>query len=207
MADISTAANTQELAALVDGIEDYAIFVLDAAGGVVTWNAGARRIKGYTVDDIVGRHYSAFFLDDDVSAGKPQRLLAEAAANGRVADDGWRVRKDGSRFWASVVITALHDEVGVVRGYIKVTRDDTERQVAEQHARELDALREREGLALELNAAVINRVYSAGLMIQGVRQLLDDPRAKERLDAAVAELDAAIEDLRGVLFHFGQNEP
>ncbi|HSQ62477.1 MAG TPA: PAS domain S-box protein [Polyangiaceae bacterium] len=117
---------------LVESIRDYAIFMLDPQGRVVTWNAGAERIKGYTPDEIIGRHFSCFYEPADVASGKCERELEIAAREGRFEDEGWRVRKDGSRFWASVVINALRDESGELVGYAKVTRDLTERMEAEQ---------------------------------------------------------------------------
>ena len=117
---------------LVDQVKDYAIFVLDPTGHVRTWNAGAARIKGYRAEEILGSHFSRFYTEEDVRAGKPDRELAIATTEGRCEDEGIRVRKDGSTFWASVVITALRDPDGTLRGFAKVTRDITERHRAEQ---------------------------------------------------------------------------
>jgi PAS domain S-box-containing protein len=116
---------------LVEGVRDYAIFALDAGGHILTWNEGARRIKGYARDEIVGQHFSIFYPPEDIAAGKPARELDEAIRDGRVEDEGWRVRKDGSLFWADVVITAMRDESGTVVGFAKVTRDLTERRNAD----------------------------------------------------------------------------
>ncbi|WP_321937656.1 PAS domain-containing sensor histidine kinase [Paraburkholderia sp. J8-2] len=113
---------------LVDAVCDYAIFMLDRSGNVTSWNPGAKREKGYSADEIVGRHFSIFYTDEDTAAGKPTRLLAAAKARGRVEDEGWRVRKDGSRFWANVVITAIRDEQGALIGFAKITRDLTEKR-------------------------------------------------------------------------------
>ncbi|HEX7127361.1 MAG TPA: PAS domain-containing sensor histidine kinase [Thermodesulfobacteriota bacterium] len=134
-ADDLTAANRQleTLSLLVSSVVDYAIFVLDPAGRVVTWNIGAERIKGYRADEIIGRHFSRFYPPEDVEAGKPAMELREASAHGSFEDEGWRVRKDGSRFWANVVITALRDAEGRPVGFAKVTRDLTERKQAEEH--------------------------------------------------------------------------
>jgi PAS domain S-box-containing protein len=123
---------------LVESVQDYAIFALDRAGNILTWSSGAARLKGYTRTEILGRHFSVFYPPEDVAAGKPARELEEASRVGRLEDQGWRVRKDGTRFWASVVITALHDEMGALVGFAKVTRDVTEQR------RETDALRESE---------------------------------------------------------------
>ncbi len=124
---------------LVEAVQDYAIFILDTAGNIATWNAGAQRIKGYHRSEIVGKHFSAFYPPEAVAAGRPQRALAIASRDGRFEDEGWRVRKDGSMFWANVVITALHDADGRVTGYAKVTRDMTERRRAEQALQQANA--------------------------------------------------------------------
>jgi PAS domain S-box-containing protein len=121
---------------LVDSVADYAIFALDSRGYIMTWNAGAQRIKGYTAEDIIGRHFSVFYPPEDIAAGKPARELAIAAREGRVEDEGWRLRKDGSAFWANVVITALRDEAGTLVGFAKVTRDMSERRMAEEKLRQ-----------------------------------------------------------------------
>jgi PAS domain S-box-containing protein len=111
---------------LVETVSDYAIFLLDPEGRVVSWNAGAQRVKGYAAAEIVGRHCSVFYAPEDRAAGKPQELLRHAEREGRIRDEGWRLRKDGSRFWADVLITALRDPSGRVSGYAKLTRDTTE---------------------------------------------------------------------------------
>jgi PAS domain S-box-containing protein len=119
---------------LVDSVTDYAIFLLDAAGRVQSWNPGAQRFKGYRADEIIGRHFSVFYPPDDVAAGKPAWELEVAAREGRLEDEGWRIRKDGSRFWANVVISAIYDR-GEVLGFAKVTRDLTERRGTEEALR------------------------------------------------------------------------
>ncbi|HEX4032931.1 MAG TPA: ATP-binding protein [Solirubrobacteraceae bacterium] len=120
---------------LVEAVEDYAILALDVDGHVTSWNAGAEKIKGYSASEIIGRHYSVFYPPDDVRAGTPDSQLVTAAAKGRFEAEGWRIRKDGSRFWANVVITALVDDGGVLHGFVKVTRDITERNDADQAQR------------------------------------------------------------------------
>lgn len=113
---------------LVEGVVDYAIYMLDLEGRVTSWNAGAQRIKGYRPDEIIGRHFSHFYTDPDVEAGKPWEELAAARRDGRAEDEGWRVKKSGERFWARVVIAALHDAEGRLRGFAKVTQDLSERR-------------------------------------------------------------------------------
>ena len=120
---------------LVDSVRDYAIYMLDPAGIVTSWNAGAQRFKGYAAAEIIGQHYSRFYTEEDRRAGLPQKNLAIAATEGRFETEGWRVRKDGGRFWASVVIDAIRDERGRLLGFGKVTRDITERKAAEEALR------------------------------------------------------------------------
>jgi PAS domain S-box-containing protein len=122
---------------LVNGVKDYAIFMLDPTGQIVSWNSGAERIKGYCSEEILGRHFSCFYPSEDIESGKPAMELESAAASGRFEDEGWRVRKDGSRFWANVVISALRDGSGNLRGFAKVSRDDTRRKRAEDKFRGL----------------------------------------------------------------------
>jgi len=133
---------------LVEAVKDYAIFMLDPSGRVVTWNAGAERIKGYAAREILGHHFSEFYDDEEVRSGKCERELEEAARDGRFEDEGWRIRKDGTKFWANVVITALRTESGELVGYSKVTRDLTERRRLEEErlslARATEAIRLRD---------------------------------------------------------------
>jgi PAS domain S-box-containing protein len=121
--------------ALVDSVTDYAIFLLDPTGIVSTWNAGAQRIKGYHPHEIIGKHFSIFYPEADIRAGKPKMELEVAGKAGRFEDEGWRLRKDGSRFWASVVITAIFAADGTLIGFGKITRDLTERRISEQRYR------------------------------------------------------------------------
>jgi len=122
-----------QLRSLLDGVRDYAIYLLDTDGYVTTWNPGAERIKQYTPDEILGKHFSRFFTQEDIDGGRPAELMKLAAERGRVEHEGWRVRKDGSRFWANVVLTAVRDPAtGEVAGYAKVTRDFTDRKRAEE---------------------------------------------------------------------------
>jgi formate hydrogenlyase transcriptional activator len=122
-----------QLRSLLDGVRDYAIYLLDTEGYITTWNPGAERIKQYTADEILGKHFSRFFTQEDIERARPAELLKLAAQRGRVEHEGWRVRKDGTRFWANVVITAVRDPAsGDVTGYAKVTRDFTDRKRAEE---------------------------------------------------------------------------
>ena len=117
---------------LLESVVDYAIFLLDPEGRVATWNVGAEKINGYTAREIIGEHFSTLFPPEDVASGKPEHELRAAVELGRVEDEGWRVRKDGRRFWASVITTALRDQSGNLRGFGKVARDLTARRAAEE---------------------------------------------------------------------------
>ena len=153
---------------LVEGAIDYAIFMLDPEGRVATWNSGAERIKGYTADEILGQHFSKFYPQESVERGKPQHELEVAATEGRFEDEGWRIRKDGSRFWANVIITALRGQDGQLIGFSKVTRDFTDRKRAE------------ESLVLELGKAVLaNPGHPADVVChRGQPSAVDPPRLR-----------------------------
>ena len=120
---------------LVDRVRDYAIFALDTKGHVLSWNEGAQRLKGWSASEIIGRHFSTFYPDYDIASGKPAYELKEAIRVGRFEDEGWRIKKDGSRMWANVIITALFDDDGTHVGFAKVTRDLTDRRAAEETLR------------------------------------------------------------------------
>ena len=132
---------------LVEGAADHAIFMLDPSGRVVTWNPGAERIKAWRADEILGRHFSVFYLPEDVASGQPERDLERAAAEGRAQSDGWRVRANGQRFWAETTLSAVRDENGTLRGFAKVTRDRTESHQARARLESVG----------ELNRAVLER--------------------------------------------------
>ena len=197
---------------LVKNIRDYAIFMLDPCGHILSWNAGAERIKGYRPEDIIGRHFSTFYPPEDVARGKPDWELEVAIREGRFEEEGWRVRKDGTRFWANVVITALFDEAGELRGFGKVTRDFTHRRQAEE-ARELERLREAvrardEFLSVashELKTPLTPLQIKLTAMLRAIEQRpeapLDPQRVAKDLDLArrqVRKLADLIEDLLDV---------
>lgn len=125
---------------LVDTVRDYAIFMMDPHGDITSWNSGAEHIKGFKADEIIGQHFSRFYPPEEAQRGRPQALLNVAVAEGRCEDEGWRIRKDGSRYWANVVITAVHDKRGHLVGFSKITRDLTERRRAEEERQTLVAL-------------------------------------------------------------------
>lgn len=146
-ADTQARSSDERFRLLVESVRDYAIFMLDPAGHVTSWNRGAERIKGYRAGEIIGRHFSVFYRPEDVAAGEPVRGLTTAEQEGRFEAEGWRLRKDGTPFWANVVITALRDESGQLQGFAKVTRDITERkriqdQLLDAERREAARLRE-----------------------------------------------------------------
>jgi len=176
--------------ALVSSVKDYAIFMLDPSGNVETWNAGAERAKGYRADEIIGQHMSRFYTPEDLSRGLPATLLAQAVREGRVESEGWRVRKDGTRFWADVVITALVDDRGRLTGFAKVTRDLTERLRAQEeqlrlaHAEEAVRLRDE---FLSIAAHELRTPLSAvQLQLQALLERPDgiDPRVRAKIERA-----------------------
>ena len=134
------ADSEHRLRLFVEAVRDYAIFQLDAAGTVRTWNAGAERMKGYTANEIIGRHFSSFYTPEDLANDKPRTELRIASETGRCEDEGWRLRKDGSRFWAHVTITAIRDSGGTLIGFAKITHDDSERRKSEQEIAKQAAL-------------------------------------------------------------------
>src|ERR687889_870015 len=142
---------------LVEGVKDYAIFMLDPEGYITTWNEGAKRIKGYEAEEIVGEHFSIFYTEKDVEREHPDEELRIAEADGSYEEEGIRVRKDGSTFWASVLITALRDEDGELRGFGKVTRDITLRKEAEERER----LLAQERVALETTTDILESISDA----------------------------------------------
>jgi PAS domain S-box-containing protein len=129
----------QRFRLMVEGVKDYAIFMLDTAGRVTSWNVGAERLKGYGEEEILGQHFSRFYPPEGIAQGKPDAALRLAAATGSAEDEDWRVRKDGSRFWADVLITAVRDEAGELISFSKVTRDITERRLAEDALQKMQA--------------------------------------------------------------------
>lgn len=191
---------------LVQGVLDYGIFMLDPGGHVSSWNSGAERIKGYRADEITGRHFSVFYPPEDIAAGKPFRELEIAVAEGRLEDEGWRIRKDGSRFWANVVITALFDETGELRGFGKVTRDMSERRAAEQALGERRRLfahlvraqeTERRRIAWDVHDDSIQSMVAVGMHLQLLADQAPADQAAElkRLDASVREAVTRLRDL------------
>lgn len=183
----------QQFRLLVQSVTDYAIYMLDAEGQVSSWNAGAERIKGYKADEVIGRHFSTFYTSDDLEAGLPRAGLAEASENGRWETEGWRVRKDGSRFWAHVVIDSICDDAGVVIGFVKITRDITERietQRALDEAREALFQSQKLEAVGQLTGGVAHDFNNLLMAVQGSIELakkraLTDPKLLRLLDNAM----------------------
>lgn len=164
---------------LVESVKDYAIFLLDPSGRVATWNQGAQRIKGYKAHEIIGRHFSQFYPQDAQDSKWPQRELEIAAKEGRFADEGLRIRKDGSSFWAHVVITALRDDSGNLRGFSKVTRDLTERRALEERTRQLNKeLRGRVTELLETQRQVELRTLELRRLSSELMRVQDEERRR-----------------------------
>lgn len=191
---------TESLSLLVSSVKDYAIFLLDVNGNVATWNAGAERIKGYRAEEIIGQNFSRFYPEEDLAWGKPQWELEVAQKVGRFEDEGWRIRKDGSRFWANVVITALFDKQGQLKGFGKVTRDLTERKMAEEKIRHLNVVLEKRVRERTAQLEEANRTKDILLRQEKEARLLADKAVKEReqfLTIAAHELKTPITSLRG----------
>jgi PAS domain S-box-containing protein len=187
---------------LVESIRDYAIFTLDPQGHVTSWNAGAERFKQYRAEEILGRHFSVFYTPDDIASGKPARELEQAVRDGRVEDEGWRVRKDGTRFWANVVIAAIREN-GRLVGFGKVTRDLTERRANEEKLRRYAAELESANAELDAFAYSVSHDLRAPLRsIDGFSQILLEDYGTQ-LDAggkdALGRVRAATQRMGGLI--------
>ena len=178
---------------LIESVTDYAIFMLDQNGFVTTWNAGAERIKGYTNEEIIGQHFSIFYTEDDRRNGVPEQVLATVRRTGRIAMDGWRVRKSGDLFWASVIINEVHDEEGRAAGFAKVTRDLTERRTMEEQLRQVQKMEAigqlTGGIAHDFNNLLT--VISGNIETVQRRMSRSDPGLYRFLDAASRAVERA----------------
>ncbi|MGH6740325.1 MAG: PAS domain-containing sensor histidine kinase, partial [Bradyrhizobium sp.] len=192
-------ASEEKFRLLVEGIRDYAVFMLDTEGHVASWNAGAERIKGYKATDIIGQHFSRFYPPEALARKLPQLELHVAAQVGRFEDEGWRLRKDGSAFWANVIITALFDSKGKLRGYAKVTRDMSERKRIEALEKGERRITEflamlghelRNPLAPIRNALDLMRLKTAGDSTQ--------EWARDVIDRQLVQLTRLVDDLLDV---------
>jgi PAS domain S-box-containing protein len=184
--------SAEQFRLLVEGVQDYAIYMLSSQGVVTTWNSGAQRIKGYEAQEIIGKHFSCFYRPEDIKAGKPKASLEAAAAKGKYEEENLRVRKDGSAFWANVLITALYDTGGRLYGFAKVVRDITERKETDRR------LRERERLAIlgttaavfahEIGNPLNGLSTSLQLVSKRIAGSVHDPLVEETLEIARQEL-------------------
>ena len=201
-------ASEERYRTLVENVADHAIFMLDAQGYVTEWTEGARRVKGYSAEEVVGRHFSIFYTPEDVASGEPERLLEQAAREGRAEREAWRVRKDGGRIWANEVATAVRDAGGLLVGFTKISRDLTEHRALEQErervrAGELTALAEaseRERISRELHDRVAHRmgVVHQSLELYAALREADPERAAERLDLARQTTRVALDQTRAL---------
>jgi PAS domain S-box-containing protein len=181
---------------LVDSVRDYAIILLDPQGNIMTWNGAAERLKGWKADEIIGQHFSRFYTAEDLEKGKTELELKVAAQEGRFEDEGWRVRKDGSRFWANVILTALRDKQGTLRGFGKVTRDLTERRMGEEK------IKQQSQEILEMAVVPVVQVWE-GIVLVPLIGTLDSQRTQqlmERLLDRVTQTRSAVAiiDITGV---------
>jgi len=204
---------------LVEGVEDYAIYSMDPDGVITSWNAGAHRIKGYTAQEIIGQNFSRFYTPEDVRQDLPARVLQSARDTGHYVGEGWRVRKDGSRFWSNVVVTALRDDTGNIIGFSKITRDMTERKVLmdriQQHAEELEkaqqSLRrlsgqllqvqddERRRLARELHDGAGQILAALNMNLESLQEAIKDqiaPNLTHRLGESIRLANQVIKETR-----------
>ena len=181
---------------LVDNLRDYAIILLDPKGCVLTWNNAAQRLKGWTAEEIIGQHFSLFYPTEDAQSGKTDMELAAATREGRFEDEGWRVRKDGTRFWANVVITALRDKDGKLHGFGKVTHDLSERRLAEEK------IKKQAQEIFEMAVVPVVQIWD-GVVLVPLIGTLDSQRTEqlmERLLQRVAEAGSSVAllDITGV---------
>ena len=195
---------------LVESVIDYAIFMLDPDGIIVSWNTGARRLKGYDEHQIIGQHYSIFYPEESLAQGLPAKLLAEARTEGRVRNQGWRVRRDGSRFWADVVITALYDERDELFGFAKVTRDMTDayraelerEQALDEQKRAVEDLQRLDRWRREFVRAIVHDLQSPVTGIRGFASLLgeDDLEPEDRA-TSLARIESNARSLQDLIDH------
>jgi len=203
----------QRFEILVEAISDYAIYMLDDAGHVVSWNTGAERFKGYMADEIIGRHFSQFFTPEDKAEGLPARILAMAASEGRFESEGWRMRKDGSRFWANAVVQAIRSDDGRLLGFAKVTRDVSEQRAAAetlkrteqalQHAQKMESIGKLTGgVAHDFNNLL--QIISGNLQLLAV-ELAHNQLAQSRITAALNGVHRGAK-LASYLLAFGRRQ-
>jgi len=198
----------------VDSIRDYAIILLDSEGTILTWGLGAECLEGFCAGEIIGKHFAVFYHRGDIKVGKPQGLLEEAAAKGRAEDEGWRLRKDGSRFWANVVMTALRDESGYLQGYGMLVRDDTARKRGEEALRNLNEkldlrVQERTHQLAQANRELhdsLDQLHALAARIQAIREEERTSIAREIHDELGQSLTALKMDLVWLMHRLPDSE-
>ena len=194
--ELSPEGGQELLQILVDSVKEYAILTLDPKGYITTWTPASERLKGYKAEEIIGKHFSMFYPKEEVDTGRCDRNLEAAARDGRFEEEGWRVRKDGSRFWASVVITALRDGKGNLKGFGKVTRDLTERKLADER------LRQQSRDVLEMATVPVVQVWE-GILLVPLIGMLDSARTQQLMERLLHRLtetssSVAVLDITGV---------
>jgi PAS domain S-box-containing protein len=201
-------ASEERYRTLVGNVADHAIFMLDAEGTITEWTEGARKVKGYAAEEVVGRHFSMFYTPEDVASGEPERLLEQAAREGRAEREAWRVRKDGGRIWANEVVTAVRDAEGRLVGFTKISRDLTERRALEQERERVRAVEliaraevsERERISRELHDRVAHRmgvVHQSLELFAALREGAPE-RAAKKLDLARRNTRQALDQTRNL---------
>ncbi|KRA67310.1 hypothetical protein ASD89_02715 [Caulobacter sp. Root656] len=213
-ADRALYESEQRFRLLVQGVKDYAIYMLDPEGNITNWNAGAEAIKGYAADEIIGRHFSLFYTPEDREAGAPARALATALREGKFSGEAQRVRKNGERFWASVLIDPIHDETGKLLGFAKVTRDITEKRRAEEELeRSREALVQAQKMEAigRLTGGVAHDFNNLLTVIRASADFLRRPNVPEekrtRYVEAIAETAERAATLTGQLLAFARRQP
>lgn len=192
----SYAPSPEMLQLLIENIKEYAIIMLDSGGKVTNWTPAAERLKGYQAEEIIGRHFSAFYSKEDINDGKCERELEVASREGKYEDEGWRVRKDGTRFWASVTITALRNPQGNLLGFGKVTRDLTERKQSEER------VRQQAHEIMEMATVPVVQVWE-GVLLVPIIGTLDSTRTQQLMERLLQRLTdtaspVALLDITGV---------
>jgi len=214
LSDLLSFSEEQRFRLLVSAITDYAIYMLDPDGRVATWNPGAERFKGYSADEIIGQHFSRFFTPEDVAAGRPMQALANALREGRFEAEGWRLRKDGTRFWVNAVIDPIYDDDGNHIGFAKITRDFTEKKLAEDELRatqeQLNQSQKLQALG-ELTGGVAHDFNNLMTVIAGSSDFLLKnpdlpPEKRQRYLEAIAETTERATSLTNHLLAFGRRQ-
>lgn len=195
-ADRRLGESVRQFRLLLESITDYAIYMLDPNGHVLSWNPGAVRIMGYEPEEVLGRHFSMFYP----ATPRWGRRFKDILIGQPLEEDGWRVRKDGTRFWASVTLTPLRDETGKLVGYAEISRDMTERRQVEEAEHRLARMNDRVEVAQRVQNGTIGELFRIGMELQGIAARTEGTSVQVRLDKVVADIDHVISDLRERLY-------